>query len=86
MANFIQATQGISNFITAPDYIPTVLIRNPSEEQIALCMEACNAGGNIYNVYIQTPENQGEWLDKVERIADFIIDAQNDDLVGFFNK
>lgn len=86
MANFIPATQGISNFVTAPDYIPTVLIYSPTEEQIQACMEACNASGKIYNVYVETPDVDEEWLFKIERIADVIIDAQNEDPIEFFNK
>ena len=86
MADFIQATQGISNFVTSPDYIPTILIQNATEEQLTLCMEACRDSGNIYNVYVQTPNSDEEWVWKVERIADMIIDAQNTDPVEYFNK
>lgn len=86
MAEFIKATQGISNFVTAPDYIPTVLIQNASEEQLTLCMEACRNSGNVYNVYVQTENSDEEWVWKIERIADAIIDAQNSDPVEFFNK
>lgn len=86
MADFQQATQGISNFVTAPDFIPTVLIRNATEEQLTLCMEACQNSGNVYNVYVQTDTSNEEWLWKIERIADTIIDAQNSDPLEFFNK
>lgn len=86
MGNFIPATQGISNFITAPDYVPSVVILNPTEEQIRACMESCNASGKVYNVYIQTPDSTPEWLLKVESIADTIIDAQKEDPAQFFNK
>lgn len=86
MADFTPAKQGISNFVTAPDYIPTVLIQNASEEQLALCMEACRISGNVYNVYVQTLDSDKEWLARIERIADTIIDAQNSNPVEFFNK
>ena len=86
MANFTQATQGISNFITAPDYIPTVLIQNATEEQLTLCMEACRQSGNIFNVYVQTATSDEEWVWKIQRIADAIIDAQIQDPVEYFNK
>ena len=86
MADFQPATQGISNFITAPDYIPTVLIRNATEEQLTLCMEACNNSGNVYNVYVQTDTSNEEWLWKIERIADAIIDAEKEDPVTYFTK
>jgi len=86
VGNFIPATQGISNFITAPDYIPTVLIYKPTEEQIQACMAACNNSDKIYNVYIETANTDEEWLWKIERIADVIIDAQNEDPLEFFNK
>jgi hypothetical protein len=80
------ALHGVTNFITAPDYVPTVLIYKPSEQQIQDCMTACNASGKIFNVYIETDTSDEEWLFKIERIADVIIDAQNEDPVAFFNK
>jgi len=86
VAEFTQATQGISNFVTAPDFIPTVLIRNATEEQLTLCMEACRQSGNIYNVYCQTETSDEEWVWKIERIADIIIDAQIQDPVTYFTK
>jgi hypothetical protein len=86
VANFIPATQGISNFVTAPDYIPTILIQNATEEQLSLCMEACQNSGSIHNVYVQTPDSDEEWVWKIQRIADVIIDAQNQDPVEYFNK
>jgi hypothetical protein len=84
--NFTPATQGISNFVTAPDYIPTVLIRNATEEQLALCMEACRQNANIFNVYVQTTNSDEEWVWKIERIADEIIDAQKQNPSEYFNK
>jgi len=84
--NFKTATQGISNFITAPDYIPTVLIQNATEEQLAQCMEACRQSGNIYNVYVQSANSDEEWIWRIERIADAIIDAQNEDPIEYFTK
>lgn len=86
MDNFKTATQGISNFITAPDYIPTVLIQNATEEQLAQCMEACRQSGNIYNVYVQSANSDEEWIWRIERIADAIIDAQNEDPIEYFTK
>jgi hypothetical protein len=86
VADFTPATQGISNFVTAPDYIPTVLIQNATEEQLSLCMAACQNSGNVYNVYIQTETSDEEWVWRIERIADMIIDAQNSDPVEYFTK
>lgn len=86
MAEFTQATQGISNFVTAPDYIPSILIKNATEEQLSLCMEACRTSGNIYNVYVQTANSDEEWVWRIERIADAILDAQIQDPLDFFNK
>lgn len=86
MVDFSNATQGISNFVTAPDYIPTVLIQNATAEQLTQCMEACRNSGNIYNVYVQTETSDEEWVWRIQRIADAIIDAQNSDPVEFFNK
>lgn len=86
MADFQPAKQGVSNFVTAPDYIPTVLIQNATEEQLTLCMEACRTSGTVYNVYVQTADSSEEWVWKIERIADAIIDAQNSDPAEFFNK
>ena len=84
MADFIPATQGVSNFVTAPDYIPTVLLINATEEQIADCMKACQTSGEVYNVYVQTANSDEEWCWRIERIADAIIDAENEDPVAYF--
>lgn len=86
MDNFEQATQGVSSFVTAPDYIPTVLLQNATQEQVMACMEACRKSGKIYSVYLQTQDSDEEWVWRVQRIADAIIDAQNQDPVEFFNK
>jgi hypothetical protein len=82
--NLIPATQGISNFITAPDFVQTILIRNATEQQIQDCMTACNASGRIYNVYLETPGCDEEWLFRVERIADLIIHADKVNPVEYF--
>lgn len=86
MAEFQEATRGISNFVTAPDFIPTVLIRNADKDKIAMCMEACRISDRVYNVYVETDSSNEEWVWRVERIADVIIDAQNTDPLEFFNK
>jgi hypothetical protein len=49
-------------------------------------MAACQTSGTVYNVYIQTDNSDEEWVFKIHRIADAIIDAQNQDPVEFFNK
>lgn|GEM_PF-5649144 len=84
MSNFIPATQGVSNFVTAPDYIPIVLLINATEEQLTACMTACRESGRVYNVYVDTPGSDEEWRWKIERIADAIIDAENEDPVAYF--
>lgn len=84
MADFIPATQGVSNFVTSPDYIPTVLLINATEEQITACMKACQESGRIYNVYVDTAHSDQEWRWRIERIADAIIDAENEDPVAYF--
>ena len=86
MGEFQPATQGVSNFITAPDYVPTVLLINATEQQLAQCLEACRTSGNVYNVYVQTEASDEEWRWKIERIADAIIDAENEDPVEYFTK
>jgi hypothetical protein len=84
VGNFVPATQGISNFVTAPDYIPTVLLQNASEQQIVDCMEACRESGNIYNVYVQTANSDEEWVWRIQRIADVVINAENEDPTIYF--
>ena len=49
-------------------------------------MEACRHSGNIYNVYIQTENSDEEWVWRIQRIADAIIDAKIQNPVEFFNK
>jgi hypothetical protein len=81
---FIPATQGVSNFVTDPDYIPTVLLINASEAQLSECMKLCQESGKVYNVYIQTANSDEEWVWRIERIADAIIDAENEDPTNYF--
>ena len=84
--NITPATNGVSSFVTFPDYIPVVLIRNATEEQIVECMDVCYKSGKVYTVYIQTENSGEEWVWKIERLADAIIDAQNTDPLEYFNK
>ena len=85
MANF-EPTHGIANFITSPDFIKSVIIRNASEEQIVECMEACRESGRVINVYVQTPAADESWILNVEYIADDIIDAEKMNPVDYFTK
>ena len=36
MGDFQPATQGVSNFVTSPDFIPSILLRNATEQQIII--------------------------------------------------
>jgi len=47
-------------------------------------MTACRESGRVYNVYVDTPGSDEEWRWKIERIADAIIDAENEDPVAYF--
>ena len=86
MADFQEDTKGVSNFITSPDFVLSVLIRNATEEQIVACMEVCREQGRVINVYIQTEAATVEWIQAVESIADTIIDAQKSEPVDYFTK
>lgn len=86
MADFREDAKGVSNFITSPDFVLSVLIRNATEEQITACMEVCREQGRVINVYIQTETATVEWIQAVESIADTIIDAQKSEPVDYFNK
>ena len=86
MGEFQQATKGVSNFITAPDFVPSFLLRNATEEQIIECMDACQENGKVFNVYVQTEEANEEWVKTVEGIVDTIIDADKVNPVDYFNK
>jgi len=47
-------------------------------------MKACQTSGEVYNVYVQTANSDEEWCWRIERIADAIIDAENEDPVAYF--
>ena len=47
-------------------------------------MKACQESGRIYNVYVDTAHSDEEWCWRIERIADAIIDAENEDPVAYF--
>ena len=81
-----ETAQGISSFVTFPDYIPIVLLRNATQEQVVQCMDTCYKSGKVYTVYVQTEAADEEWVWKIERLADAIIDAQNTDPLEYFNK
>ena len=84
MGDFQPATQGVSNFVTSPDFIPSILLRNVTEEQIIQCMEQCRNSGRVFNVYVQTETATEDWVLRVESIADTIIDAEKENPADYF--
>ena len=76
-----------SNFITAPDFVESILIINATEQQIAACMAAVQSKGVPYNIYVDDANSPDPiWLAKVTRIADHVLNAKSTDLVEYFNK
>ena len=84
MGDFQPATQGVSNFVTSPDFIPSILLRNATEQQIIECMEQCRNSGRVFNVYVQTETSTEDWVLRVESIADTIIDAEKENPADYF--
>lgn len=80
MGDFVPSTQAISNFITPPDYVETVLIVGATDEEVWACADACQASGRVYNVYVyRTEMDDKEWLNKIMFKVDTIL-LQEDQL------
>jgi hypothetical protein len=76
-----------SNFITPPDYVESVLIHDATEEQIQQLGDAVGKANMPYNVYFYNKSmNSPDWLEKIEKIADKIIYAENTDPIEYFTK
>ena len=86
MGNLVPATYGVSNFVTSPDYIETILILNATSEQIDECMAAVEASGQIYNVYVGTANSDPAWLLRIESKSDRMIDAALHNPADYFYK
>jgi predicted adenine nucleotide alpha hydrolase (AANH) superfamily ATPase len=76
-----------SNFITPPDYVKTVLVLNAVPDQITNLNVAVQNSRQLYNVYFYNDNmNQLEWLERVKRQADIVVDATITNLEEYFNK
>ena len=77
----------ISNFITPPDLIETVLILDATEAQIQACADRVRTAAVPYNVYIYNADmNSPEWLERVQQITDTVLDAKIKDPLEYFDK
>jgi hypothetical protein len=78
MGEFTPAERAISNFITPPDYIETVLIIGASNEEIMASADACQISGKAYNVYVYDESmNDKAWLNMVMFKVDAILLQEN---------
>jgi len=78
VGEFKPATQAISNFITPPDYIETVLIIGAENHEIIACADACQVSGRAYNVYVYDESMKDkEWLNTVMFKVDTILLQEN---------
>jgi len=76
-----------TNFITPPDFVETVLIINATEAQIQSCADVMRDTTKPYNVYFYNDSMEHlEWLARVNKIADKIIQAEITDPVEYFTK
>lgn len=76
-----------SNFITPPDEIQSILIRNATKEQVKECADACRNNGTAYNVYFYNDEiDQHDWLRKIMPKIDVTIDANIFNPADYLNK
>lgn len=70
-----------SNFITPPDYVETVLVVDATEVEIRACGDACQLSGRPFNVYFYNGNmNNLDWLSRIVRIADKILQAEVSDV------
>jgi hypothetical protein len=68
----------ISNFITPPDMVETVLVIDATENQVKHCAEVCQGSSKAYNVYFyQSDMNDTAWLSKVVLKADVILQHED---------
>ena len=76
-----------SNFITPPDFVQTVLIRNATEEQITQLNALIKTSGTPYNVYFYDDSmNNRDWFDLIKSKADVVLDADLASPLEYFNK
>jgi hypothetical protein len=63
-----------SNFVTAPDYIESILVIGATEDEIRACAEKVQVIGIPYNVYFYNPEIPDiEWLNRVAFKVDTVL-------------
>ena len=63
-----------SNFITAPDYVESILIIGATEDEIKDCAEAVKELNTSFNVYFYNPEVPNvDWLNKIMFRVDTIL-------------
>lgn len=76
-----------SNFITPPDFVETVLVLNATEDQIkelGTLVQGCNVPYNVY--FYNDAMNDVEWVQRVSKIADKILDVNLINPLEYFNK
>jgi ornithine cyclodeaminase/alanine dehydrogenase-like protein (mu-crystallin family) len=67
----------ITNVVTPPDLIPTVVIIDASTEQVQSCAAVIKGQESVYNIYLYNHEmNDLTWLSKVIKRADVVLQAE----------
>jgi hypothetical protein len=71
----------ISNFVTPPDIIETILIIDALKEQVEACAETCRNSEKAYTVYFyQADMKDYNWLTRVVDRADVVLQHETSDV------
>ena len=70
----------LTNFITPPDIVESILIIDATEEEIKTCAERCRNSEYAYNVYVydKNMDNQ-TWLHQVQAISPVVLAKAGND-------
>ena len=86
MSEFADAVEVYTSFITPPDFVTndylTVVLIDPTEQQVDQLAEFCRTAINSYNVYIyRNGMNDLDWLNHALTAADaFIVNTEPNEL------
>ena len=78
-----------SRFITPPDILAkssnhTVILVNPSVADIEAVGYFCRTSRKDYDIYLYDSSANSDWFEKIGRVADYILTANEDNLLDYF--
>jgi hypothetical protein len=76
----------LSNFITPPDTIPTIVLIDASTDQIQEVAKLCQGSKYCYNVYLYNHAmNNLNWLTDAVRKADAVLQEESSEVPALFS-